>query len=165
MKRGQLKIQQMAFMLMAITLFFVLVGIFALVISTSNLRQTALALEEENAMLLVSKLANSPEFSCGEAFGTNKINCIDADKVMILKENSEKYSDFWGIKNIEIRKQGESSIECNLGNHPNCDILRLYPTNITSEYSNFVSLCWKDLFEGESYNKCEVARLIVGYDG
>ena len=152
-------------MLMAITLFFVLVGIFALVISTSNLRQTALALEEENAMLLVSRLANSPEFSCGEAFGTSKINCVDADKVIILKENSDKYSEFWGIENLEIRKQGESSVQCNLGNYPNCDIIKLYPLNITSEYSNFISLCWKDLSDGEVYNKCEVARLIVGYNG
>jgi hypothetical protein len=155
----------MAFMLMAITLFFVLAGMFILTISTSNLRETALALEEKNALLLVSKLANSPEFSCGESFGTNKINCVDGDKVMMLKENIAKYENFWGVSNIEIRKTGLDPTKCNLGNYPNCGIIRLYPTNITSEYSNFVSLCWKDLFEGGVYDKCEVARLIVGYDG
>ncbi len=155
----------MAFMLMAITLFFVLAGMFALVISTSNLRETALALEEKNAMLLVSKLANSPEFSCGESFGSGKINCIDADKVMMLKENIAKYSKFWGVSNIEIRKPGENQIICNLGNYPNCEIIKLRATNITSEYSNFVSLCWKDNFEGKIYDKCEVAKLMVGYDG
>jgi hypothetical protein len=164
-KQGQLKIQQMAFMLMAITLFFVLAGIFALVISTSNLRETASALEEENAMLLVSRLANSPEFSCGESFGSNRINCIDADKVMMVKERVSDYKNFWGISNVEIIKQGGNSVICNLGNYPNCDIIKFFPSNITSEYSNFVSLCWKDLFEGEVYDKCEIAKLIVGYDG
>ncbi len=164
-KKAQLKIQQMAFMLMAITLFFVLAGMFILVISTSNLRETALALEEKNAMLLVSKLANSPEFSCGESFGFNKINCVDGDKVMMLKENIAKYENFWGVSNIEIRKAGLNSLKCNLGNYPNCEIINLYNSNITSEYSNFISLCWKDTFEGKIYDKCEVAKLMVSYDG
>src|SRR4030042_5145835 len=87
-KKGQMKIQQMAFMLMAITLFFVLVGIFVLVIRFSGLKDTAKQLEEENAMLLVSKLANSPEFSCENAFGALS-NCIDADKIMALGSREE----------------------------------------------------------------------------
>lgn len=152
-------------MLMAITLFFVLAGMFVLTISTSNLRESALELEEKNAMLLVSRLANSPEFSCGESFGSNRINCVDADKVMMLKESSSKYVNFWGVSNIEIRKQSPTPLTCNLGNYPNCDIIKLYSSNITSEYSNFVSLCWKDLFEGKVYDKCEVVKLMVGYDG
>ena len=162
--RGQLKIQQMAFMLMAITLFFVLAGMFVLIISTSNLRETALALEEENAMLLVSKLANSPEFSCGESFGSNRINCVDADKMMMLKESIANYANFWGVSNIEVRKTGEDSEVCDLGNYPNCEIIKLHPADITSEYSNFVSLCWKDTFEGQLYDKCQVAKLMVGYN-
>lgn len=158
---AQLKIQQMAFMLMAITLFFVLAGMFILVISTSNLRETALALEEKNAMLLVSKLANSPEFSCGESFGSNKINCVDADKMMMLKEHIVSYAKFWGVSNIEVRKTGGNEVMCSLGNYPNCDIIKLRSTNMTSEYSNFVSLCWKDTFEGQLYDKCQVAKLMV----
>ena len=59
-KSGQLKIQQMAFVLMAVTLFFVLVGMFVLVVRFSGLEESATALEEKNAMLLVAKLANSP---------------------------------------------------------------------------------------------------------
>ena len=164
-RRGQLKIQQMAFMLMAITLFFVLAGMFVLVISTSNLKEGALALEEKNAMLLVSKLANSPEFSCGESFGSNRINCVDADKIMMLKENIAGYAGFWGVSNIEIRKTGESLDVCTLGNYPDCGIIRLRDSEITSEYSNFVSLCWKDDSGEGLQNKCEVARLMVGYDG
>src|SRR3989344_3030780 len=92
-KRAQLKIQQMAFMLMAVTLFFILVGMFFLVIKFSGLKESATMLEEENAMLLATKIANSPEFSCGNAFGTTKIACIDSDKMIVLKENINKYSN------------------------------------------------------------------------
>ena len=75
-KKAQMKIQQTAFVLMAITLFFVLIGIFILVIRFSGLKESATELQEKNAMLLATKLANSPEFSCGEAFGNKKINCV-----------------------------------------------------------------------------------------
>ena len=161
-KKGQLKIQQMAFMLIAVTLFFVLVGMFFLTIQVSKIRKTAEVLEEKNALLLVTKLANSPEFSCDGSFRTG--NCIDADKVMALKNNAKKYEDFWGVSNIQIRKIYPAGIkECNIGNYPNCDIIKIYDGEITEEYSNFVSLCRKELFEGSSYNKCELGRLMVSY--
>ncbi len=167
-KRGQLKIQQMAFMLIAITLFLVLVGMFVLVFKFSDLKATATELEERNAMLLASKLANSPEFSCGEAFGGEKINCIDADKVLVLKQGIEKYSGFWGVSNIEIRKifpnLGED-IMCTLGNYPNCNIIRLRPGEITGfDASNFVSLCRKEVDETQIYDKCELAKIMVSYE-
>ena len=92
-KKAQLKIQQMAFVLLAITLFFVLAGMFALVFLLSGLRGGATALEEKNALLLVTKLANSPEFSCGDAYGSDKLNCVDADKVMVLSKNIDRYSN------------------------------------------------------------------------
>ena len=106
-----MKIQQMAFMLMAITIFFVLVGMFVLMFSLAGLKESAGELEQRNAMLLVTKLANSPEFSCGNSFGNNKVNCIDADKAMVLKGSMDKYSSFWGsgIGNIVVRKVSSPS--------------------------------------------------------
>ena len=166
-KRGQLKIQQMAFMLMAVTLFFVLVGIFILVVKFSGLKESATALEEKNAMLLVTKLANSPEFSCGEGFGTNRINCVDADKVMVLKENINKYADFWGVSNIEIRKiyPVEKEIICDIGNYPDCNVIRMRSKEVSgTDLSNFVSLCRKESFGGEIYDKCELAKIMVSYE-
>jgi len=165
-KRGQLKIQQMAFMLIAVVLFFVLVGIFVLVIRFSGLKKTAELLQEENAMLLVTKLANSPEFSCGESFGSGKINCIDADKVMGLKENIGKYVNFWGVSNIEIRKiyPITADKECGLSNYPNCNVIKLVSGDTLGiGLSNFVSLCRKESIGGEFYDKCELAKLIISY--
>ena len=92
--KAQLKIQQMAFMLIAFTLFFALVGMFFLTIQFQKIKESAGILEETNALLLVTKLANSPEFSCGKSFGTGKVNCVDSDKVMALRNNAQKYKDF-----------------------------------------------------------------------
>ena len=90
-KHGQLKIQQMAFMLVAITLFFVLAGLFFLSIQFSNLKQSATEQEKQNTQLLITRLANSPEFSCENAFENLGTNCVDFDKVMVLKQNISKY--------------------------------------------------------------------------
>ena len=164
-KKAQLKIQQMAFMLMAVTLFFVLVGIFVLVFRFSNLQESAELLEEKNAMLLVTKLANSPEFSCGDAFGKSRVNCVDSDKVMALKENIQKYSGFWGVSGIEIRKiypEFISEVVCDLDNYPDCNLIEVVSGSGIGT-SNFVSLCRKDNFENNIYDKCELAKIIVSY--
>ena len=47
---GQMKIQQMICMLVAVTLLFVLVGIFFLSINLTNIKQKAVSLAEENSM-------------------------------------------------------------------------------------------------------------------
>ena len=166
--KAQLKIQQMIFMLIAVTLFFVLIGMFVLILGFSGLKESSKELCEKNAKLLVTKLANSPEFSCGEAFDNIKTNCIDADKIMMLKEHISKYSNFWGVSNIEIRKVYpiESEEICNLGrNYPNCNIIKIRSKDIAGSYSsNFVSLCRKESFEGIVYDKCELANLMISYE-
>jgi len=164
-KKAQLKIQQMAFMLMAVTLFFVMVGMFILVFRFSQLKASASLLEEKNALLLVAKLADSPEFSCGEAFGSRRINCVDADKVMMLKGNIEKYSGFWGVAEIEIRKvyPDNGNVLCSGENYEKCGIIEVFSKKVNKlpPSSNYISLCKKDSYENGIYDKCELALLIV----
>ena len=62
-KKGQMKIQQMAFMLLAVTLFFVIAGLFVLMIVFSGVKQSAQAINEQNALSLVSKIADSRSHS------------------------------------------------------------------------------------------------------
>jgi len=170
-KHGQFKIQQMAFMLIAVIVFFALVGIFVLAFRLSSIKETANLLEEQNAMLLVSKLANSPEFSCGDAYGGTRVNCIDFDKVIILRQDISQYRNFWGVSNIEIRKLGSDTssgqeVSCSIANYPNCDVVKLIESSSTGyDYGNFVSLCWKEMdsVTENVYDKCEIARLIVRY--
>jgi len=163
-KLGQMKIQQMIFMVLAVGLLFLLVGLIFLSVAFRNLKESATNLAEKDSMLLVSKLANSPEFSCGNAFGTSRINCVDFDKLMALKENIEKYSSFWRVAKIEIRKIVPSSeVECKKENYPNCGVIKVLDLQVDSLTSSsvFISLCRKEVNEFGFYDKCELARLVV----
>ena len=154
-KKGQMKIQQMIFVLLAVTVFFVMAGMFILVIQFSGVKERAQILEQENAMLLVSKIANSPEFSCGDSYGTSSSNCVDLEKVLILKENIAKYRDFWQVKGIEIRKIVPTGTDD--------EVMEVLETEGGVGVSNFVALCKKEPSQGGSYDKCELARIIVTY--
>ena len=162
--RAQMKIQQMAFMLIGITIFFVLVGLFALSLSSGGMKAKKAALDEKNALLLVSKLANYPEFSCENAFGGDRVDCIDFDKVFILKNHPE-YSNFLDVGNIEIRKvTDEEEIICTQTNYPNCNFMHVFGDESEGDdKSIFVSLCKKMNYEGTPYDKCELAKLIVRF--
>lgn len=170
-KKAQMKIQQMAFMLIAVTLFFVLAALFIITIRFSGLRGSAELLEEKNALLLASKLADSPEFACGDTFGQAMTNCIDTDKAIALKENIGKYRGFWGagVDGIEIRwiAPVERQGECNIENYPDCGKITFVNANSGTGIANFVSLCRKesDFDEGMGiYDKCELGRIIVTYN-
>jgi len=163
-KKGQLKIQQMAFMLIAIFLLFILAGMFFLSINLYNVRKTAVNLEEQNSMLLVSKLANSPEFSCGNSFGTSRLNCIDFDKLIVLEDKKEEYAELWGVAKIEIRKifPRDDTI-CSYENYPDCGVIKIVDKKVNTlpASSNFVSLCRKEANERMIYDKCELALLMI----
>lgn len=164
MVRGQMKIQQMAFMLIAVTLFLAMAGLFIFALRFAGLKEGVEALEETNAILLASKIADSPEFSCENAFGTTTSSCIDLDKIIALKSRISSYRDFWGVSGLEIRiiSPAGGSAECNSNNYPNCGKITLISADEGTGVSNFVSLCRKE--QGDfSYNKCEIGRIIVNY--
>jgi hypothetical protein len=165
-KKAQMKIQQTAFMLIAITLFFVLVGLFFIGFKMSGVKEDATSLKAKQVKLLVSKLANSPEFSCGSSFGS-QTDCVDFDKVLLLTKYSDKYKNFWGVDDIKIRKiypKTNQDIICDISNYPNCKIVNVLEPGIVGTYeSNFVSLCRKETQENIAYNKCELAILMVSY--
>jgi hypothetical protein len=165
-KKAQIKIQQTAFMLIALTLFFVLVGLFFLSFKLSGLREKATTLDEKNAIILSSKISNYPEFSCEEAYGSKRVNCIDSDKLMAFVNFKPKYSNFWEISGLEIRKiyPKQSEIICSSSNYPNCTYFKIFSgENSGPDYTSFVSLCRKESFSGAIYDKCELAKIIVSY--
>ncbi len=171
-KKAQMKIQQTAFMLIAVVIFFALAGMFMVSFKLSSLKEDANLLNERNALLLVTKIAESPEFSCGEAFGGKKVNCVDFDKTIALKNNIDIYGNFWGVSNMEIRRinnfeqEDSPEIECTFGNYPDCTHLRILSSQVVgSDHSTFVSLCRKENYQGEIYNKCELAKFIISYGG
>lgn len=166
-KSGQMKIQQMAFMMITLAIFFVMLGLFVVSYSFSGLKEAKEDLLEKSAIRLVSKLANSPEFSCENAFGRERVSCIDVDKVMALKSVSGDYQKFWGVSNIEIRTtypEGKSTVQCTSSNYPNCGYIKVISKEVGGfDYSTFVSLCRKENFHSTFYDKCEIGKLIVRF--
>jgi hypothetical protein len=156
-------------MLIAIIIFFILAGLFVLVFKLADLKESANELEGENAFLLATKIANSPEFSCGQSFGTSSVSCVDADKAMIIKVNAEKYKEYWGrkVSNIEIKTIYPASEEilCTISNYPNCNLISILENKISGTCeSNFVSICKKKEVEGITINKCEIGKIYVCYE-
>ena len=157
----------MAFMLVTLAIFFVLVGLFVASYSINKLKSEREILAEKTATMLVSKLANSPEFSCEESFGYMMTNCIDLDKAMALKEFSNTYKKFWPVSNIEIRRiyppENNGGI-CTKENYPDCGYIKIMQKDSSGfDQSTFVSLCKKELILGTIQQKCEVGKLIVRF--
>jgi len=160
MKKSQMKIQQMAFMVMAVFIFFILAGLFYIVIQKQKWVQEANILEKNRAIELANTLASSAEFSCGAY-------CIDADRMMVLKGKAN-YMDFLGLKSIEIRKvypENNKEALCAASNYPDCNFIRLFDKGEGEmSASSFVSLCSRINEKGYIYYKCEIAKLIIGYN-
>jgi len=161
--KGQLRIQEMSFMIVAIVIFFVLVGLFAFSIIYSNLHKQATEITESRTLSAITNLADSPEFSCG------KPNCVDADKLMALI-GKKNYENFWAFSSLSVvassgfDKSETEMIKCTLSNYPNCDEFVVYNKNIANEkrISNFVALCRKEYENDYTYDKCEIAKLVAG---
>ena len=155
MNRGQMKIQQMAFVLVAIVIFFAMIGLFYFSIRISTMQKNVISLREEEAKELVKKLASTPEFS----YAQDCVNCIDFDKLIVLKEK-ESYKGFWNLDYLAVeriypKKQGE----CTRANYPECDkITIIEKTDYGIPAQAFIALCrWEEGAGG--YSKCELARL------
>lgn len=156
---AQLKIQQMSFMLMAVFIFFMLVGLFYLVIQSQKWREEATLLEKNKAIELAKMLANSAEFSCGSG-------CIDADRALMLGKRTA-YKNYWGVNSIEIRTiypVNSKEVKCTEANYPSCNLINIFNKGAgESTASSYVSLCKRVNEKSYVYYKCEVAVLIVGY--
>ena len=156
--KAQLKIQQMIFMLLAVTLFFILAFLFFIAFKVTSLERDAIESNRDKAAGLVGKLSSNPEFVF-----ENAANSIDADKLMILQAE-DKYDDFFGVDGIILQKiypaQSEI-IECKRDNYPNCNQIKLFTDKDVTPISSFVSWCTKQTINGNAYDKCELAVLMI----
>ena len=159
--KGQIKIQQMAFVLVAVFIFFSMAAVFYLSISSSNLRENVESLREQEVLEQVRAISSTAEFNW-EVSG-DCAACLDFDKALMLKER-ESYQDFWkDIQLLEIRKiypKEETEIECSLTNYPNCNKLTLVEKQGDFRaHGAFVSLCRYD--QEKSSNICELGQVLI----
>ena len=163
-RKSQLKIQQMAFMLMAVFIFFILAGLFYLMAQSNDLRRRAELTERNKAIEIANNLMNSAEFSCGDY-------CIDADRAMTLRKiNAYQGKDtIWKISSIKIRNvlNDEKEVICTEATYPDCNLIKVYDKAVkesgeSSVYS-FVAVCKRAKEKEYVDYKCELGKLIVGY--
>lgn len=164
-KKSQLRIQEMAFMLLAVFLFFILVGLFALSIVYTNIHDTASQIAEDRTLSSLTSLANTPEMSCV----SSKSNCVDGDKLINLI-GKNIYGEFWPYSSLKVikfsgfGKNEKDLIECKKANYPDCDIFYIYDKKVKNErtISTFVAMCRKEFENDYTYDKCEIAKIIAG---
>ncbi len=156
-KLSQMRIQQMAFMIVAVLFFFVLVGLGYVGYQTKTLKSNYLDLQKEAAISSLQVLTDMPELTCGSL-------CLDEDKLQVMTGKSREYKDIWGVSSIKVVKvypAFTNMIKCpNL----NCNYYDVYDSGLkqTKQYSTFVSLCKKIKDNDYIYDKCEIAKLLVG---
>lgn len=137
--KGQLKIQQMAFMLVALVVFFAMVGIIYVIFSVSSLRQTAQELRDKEAVELVKKLASSPELAFTSESDCS--SCIDFEKALMLKDLNN-YKNFWNLGYLKIERVSpdENDEECNKFNFPHCKSVTIIESVNAKPKTAFVAL-------------------------
>lgn len=160
--RAQMKIQQMAFVLVATMIFFSLVALFYFSIRITSLQKEAVNLREDEAKELVRKFSAAPEIAWT---ATDCASCIDLDKALLLKDK-KTYQGFWNVPFIKITRiypSSNTSKECTKLNYPDCDSITLVKENKNFiSHDAFVSLCRYDSSQG-GYNKCELGKIAIGF--
>ncbi|MEM4703039.1 MAG: hypothetical protein QXP53_00950 [Candidatus Pacearchaeota archaeon] len=150
-KKTQFKIQEMAFVLLAVVLLFGLVFVFFARFELEKVRNIAETTREERAVTLVRVIASMPELRCSGSI--NKISeaaCLDLDKVKafnnsdVLRSNYRKIWQSSFVTEVIVREI-----------FPGNKTYTIYKEQESNEsYYSFMPLC--------SQKKCVVARLIVG---
>lgn len=156
--RGQIKMQQMAFMLVGLVIFFTMVGIIYFTLNVANLRKEAQRLQEEEAREIVKKLSSSPELAFTSESDCS--NCIDLEKALVLKDFPE-YKKFWNLNYLRIEKiYPGGSEECTKFNFPNCKYITIiHNESYASENPLFVATARWDQQTGKY--KYELGKIHV----
>jgi len=156
-----MKIQQMAFMIMAVFFFFVLVGLFFLGIQFRGVGESAQQLQEEQTLSSLVVIADMSELNYNSGWSM----ALDEDKLRVMSGNfSEAYRVFWSVASIKVYKvypKPKSFVKCPAVNCNYFDVFDSGQNNV-QEYSTYVSICKKVREEGYTYDKCEAGKLVLG---
>lgn len=161
-KKGQLKVQQMAFVLVALMIFFSMALLFYITIRSSTLIEQVENLREQEVIETVRKMTGTAEFSWTSA--GDCAACVDMDKVFMLK-NRTSYQGFWN--NIELlqvkRIYPTYGGECTRKNYPDCDTITVVDNGGDLRgYGAFVALCRYDALG--RHEKCELGKIVMAYE-
>ena len=146
-KKGQIKIQEMAFVLLALALLAIIGFIFFMKFQTENIAKAGEEAKQNTAISLLDKIASMTELNCqkGEI-------CIDEDKVGIIR-NKNLGNLFQGLKKVEIKRI-----------YPGGSDLTVWQSGSgqgNQSYSTFINLCRQEKLGNSVEWNCGIALLEV----
>ncbi len=144
-KKGQLKIQEMAFVLLALVLLAALVFMFSIRLQSQKIKGVVEEVNQQRALSLRDKLSALPELKCA------RTSCIDEDRARILNKYDvgDLFQGLSGARIVQIYPENKEII--------------LYSTNrqVNASYSTFVNLCEQKLTGTAFEYDCGLALLLV----
>ena len=155
--RGQFKIQQMAFMLIALVVFFVLIGLLYFTLQINSVKNNANDVLYLESIARTHALKSTPEFAWTVA---SCHSCVDFDKALALKEQ-RMYAEFWQVPFLKLRILDGSTkdVECTRTNYPKCNTVSIVNTSESYRAERaYVALC-RTTSEGPS---CYLGTISVG---
>ena len=160
-RKGQMKIQQMAFMIVAVFFFFVLVGLFFLGVSLKDVRGSAAQLQRDQAISSLGVIADMPELN----WDSSKSMMVDEDKLRIMSGGfGTSYGEFWPVASVGVYKIYPTFGEVKKCPGVGCNFYEVYDNGQSDVkvYSTYVSICSRLRESGSVYDKCEIGKLTVG---
>lgn len=150
-KQGQMKIQEMAFVLVAVVFLGGILLLFFARFQIGAIQKTATEIRELRTITMLRIIASLPELSCkGEAV------CIDQDKLNVFNTKPDiraKYSALWQSSNIFNITVEEAYPKTTPRNY----IIYSKPTTQnTVTYSTFIPLCTET-----QHKQCKIAKIKV----
>jgi len=150
-KKAQMKIQEMAFVLLALVLLAVISFVFFIRLSSQKITESAEDVKTTQAKSLIEKVSSLAELEC-----RGKALCIDEDKAVLFKAMPEqdKAKLLQGLSSVKILRLYSPYLTE--------DITTLYGSQANSSYSTFINTC-KYKAQGNIFNyECGIAMLVVG---
>ncbi len=150
--KAQLKIQEMAFVLVALVIFMAIVVIFYLSLKNTGGKEQIITQREEEVLESLRKLSDSPELRWSDSHEQCS-GCIDLDKAMLLKEENinKQTKVLWNMNALALEFIGSPyKDECTMGNYPKCKTITLINASSSSQIQykgSFVALCWREKTE------------------
>ena len=118
-KKAQLQIQQMAFVLVALLIFFSMAALIYFSIMITKMRADAGTLKEKEALELARATIGTPEFT----FTARQCSsCIDLDKVLFISERPA-YKTLWNLDYLIVKRvfpPPPNNAVCTKINYPDC---------------------------------------------
>jgi hypothetical protein len=161
MVRAQMKIMQMAFMIVAVFFFFVLVGLFFVGIQFKDVAGNAAQLQKEQAISSLRVIADMPELN----YDSSKAITLDEDKLRVMSGPfGLYYEQLWPVASVSVYKIWPVANQLKECPGVGCNYYKIYDNGQTNvqTYSTYVSICNKVKEDGYVYDRCEVGKLEVG---